>query len=52
MLLPPDEPETEDEELEDPAIRRRRIPAVAAAEPRGATPTGPGRVLEEAEEVD
>ncbi|KAL4570876.1 hypothetical protein LXL04_026539 [Taraxacum kok-saghyz] len=33
------------------ARRRCRIPAVAAGEPRGKTPTGPGRELEEDEVV-
>lgn len=50
MLAPA--PATEPEPLpDDPVTRRRRIPAVAAAEPRGATT--PGReVAEEVEDCD
>lgn len=51
-MLPPVLPPVPLLTLEDDPVarRRRRRPAVAAGEPRGATPTGPGRELEEEEE--
>lgn len=54
LLLPPPPPlppPNPAEPPEDPPVRRRRIPAVAAADPRGAIPTGGGRVLAEEDVV-